>query len=406
MKIAIINYNFTGTTISLAKAFLDKGHHVDLYCGIYLTQNNEMEAFQVKKIPRIPGVWKINTDNCTGLQQCKSKKFNFYIISTITSGYNLRNIFNRIAFFISKLQVKIHCNFLRMKRYDYVCVIGQDPISIYYNVHIGEHIFNTHTFHEVLVNHLANNKQLLPVVTQTISKNINIIVHSEYNKNIILENNNVISDTVHFIPFGKYISYLEFKDTTKITEISKAKDYILFIGYITPYKGLSTLYHAIQTIEKKLSPDIKVVIAGKGNDSITRNMMSNNRFILIHRWLTNNEIVTLIKKSKIIVCPYLSASQSGIPQTAFVFNKPVIATNVGAFSEIIENNINGWLIPKEDPSTLGNLLLNIYNNDIIYTQVIQNIKTDNYKDKTFVWTNIIDKYIDIIKRGYDHKHKI
>lgn len=402
MKIAIINYNFTGTTIALAKAFLDKGHQVDLYCGMYLSQHNEMEALKIKKNPRIPGIWKIDLNNCIGLNQCKNINFKFYILSTITSGFNTHNIFRKILFFISKLQVRIYCQTLLRKKYNYVCVIGQDPISLFYNFYIGKKIFNTHTFHEITTNHLTNNKQLLPALSQVASKHINIIVHSKYNKNIIMENSDIPNNLIHAIPFGEYTSYKEFNTTVKIRELNGVENFILFIGYITPYKGLSILYNAIQNIDNRLSPNIKVVIAGKGNDPILEKMKNNTRYILINKWLTNNEITTLIVNAKVIVCPYLSASQSGIPQTAFVFNKPIIATNVGAFNEIIENNSNGWLIPKGDFNTLSDVILQIYNNNLIYSKLTDNIKNNNYKGGVFKWENIIEKYIDLIKQTHEH----
>ena len=74
----------------------------------------------------------------------------------------------------------------------------------------------------------------------------------------------------------------------------------------------------------------------------------------------------MIRNSKFVVCPYLSASQSGLPQTAFVYNKPVIATNVGGFAGIIDEGKSGYLIDKNNVIQLREKIMKLYSNEVIY----------------------------------------
>ena len=45
-----------------------------------------------------------------------------------------------------------------------------------------------------------------------------------------------------------------------------------------------------------------------------------------------------------VVQPYIKATQSGVAQIAFHFNKPIISTNVGGLSEYIVHGKHGYLV--------------------------------------------------------------
>ena len=85
-------------------------------------------------------------------------------------------------------------------------------------------------------------------------------------------------------------------------------------------------------------------------------LKADKNFILKNEYITNKELVHLISSSKAVVCPYLSASQSGIPQVASLFNKPIIASNVGAFPEVIKTGRNGILVEPADKEGLADAI--------------------------------------------------
>ena len=101
-------------------------------------------------------------------------------------------------------------------------------------------------------------------------------------------------------------------------------------------------------------------MAGGGYDPILKDMKKDSRFTVINRFIDNAELVYLMKRCKGIVCPYIGASQSGLVQTAMVFEKPVIATRVGAFSEIIREGIVGHLAAPADAGELAKSIERLY----------------------------------------------
>ena len=120
---------------------------------------------------------------------------------------------------------------------------------------------------------------------------------------------------------------------------------ILFFGRISYYKGIDLLMKAIPEV-LKIYPHQIFVIAGR-TDGYQLDYQFLKKYehniLLLNRYINTNEAVRLIQKSKFLVCPYRDASQSGVLMTARAIGKPVIATNVGAFTEYIQDGVDGLI---------------------------------------------------------------
>jgi glycosyltransferase involved in cell wall biosynthesis len=141
-----------------------------------------------------------------------------------------------------------------------------------------------------------------------------------------------------------------------VNEEEDDKKHILFFGRLSPYKGVDDLLQAMPEVFKEF-PDERLIIAGKSYpgfelDEALLKKYKNN-ITLLERHIPNDELATLIKQAKFVVCPYKDATQSGVLMTAFGLNTPVIATNVGSFPEFIKENVNGLLVPPNDAQQLA-----------------------------------------------------
>lgn len=144
------------------------------------------------------------------------------------------------------------------------------------------------------------------------------------------------------------------------------KKHILFFGRLSPYKGIDTLLKAMPAVLQEF-PNEQLVIAGKKNpgfelDEAIINKYGNN-IRLIEKHIPNEELARLIQEAKFIVCPYKDATQSGVLMTAFGLHTPVIATNVGAFPEFIEHDLNGLLVHTDDANELADCIRFALRND-------------------------------------------
>jgi len=119
---------------------------------------------------------------------------------------------------------------------------------------------------------------------------------------------------------------------------------LLFLGRITPYKGLDVLLAACERLNRA-RPELRLCIAGEGSLAPYRPALMRLPDVeIINRWLSDAEIRTLFQKATILVLPYTSASQSGVLAAAAPFALPVIATRAGGLPEQIESGVTGLLV--------------------------------------------------------------
>jgi len=167
------------------------------------------------------------------------------------------------------------------------------------------------------------------------------------------------------------------------------KNYILFFGSLSPYKGLKILVSAMALVLKEF-PNENLVIAGtskEGNLLNEESLQQNKHCItVLNRYIPSNELTDLIRKSKFVVCPYLDATQSGVLMTSYALNKPVVASSVGAFPEYIEENVTGLLVPANDKLKLADKIMFALK-DNFYETMGENIST---KNKMQSWSDNLD----------------
>lgn len=148
------------------------------------------------------------------------------------------------------------------------------------------------------------------------------------------------------------------KDSAKEFLGIKTENVILFFGMIRPYKGLDKLIESFKhLIETK--PDTTLLIVGECYEDIQkyeRMILQNgisNSTIMINNFIDNEDIEPYFKSSDLVAMPYYSGTQSGILMMAYGFNVPVVVTNVGGVSELVENNKTGIVIKD---NSMDNLL--------------------------------------------------
>lgn len=146
------------------------------------------------------------------------------------------------------------------------------------------------------------------------------------------------------------LSLYDYLGKYKVQENQYGK-YILFFGRKCSYKGIELLVNSFLKSDC-MKQGYKLVIAGAGP---IHPVPSDLSIIVIDRYIENEELATLIGNCKFVVLPYLSATQSGCLMSAFQMKKSVVATNVGDFSQVIEEGVNGILVSSysEDRLLLG-----------------------------------------------------
>ncbi len=143
--------------------------------------------------------------------------------------------------------------------------------------------------------------------------------------------------------------------------------YLLFFGYIREYKGLELL---LEAMAKPLLREqgIKLILAGEyyGNQEKYEGMIATlgiKDLIVAHTsFIANEEVRYYFGAADLVVQPYKTATQSGISQLAYHFEKPMIVTRVGGLPEIVPHGEAGYVI-GQDADELANAVLDFYQNE-------------------------------------------
>jgi alpha-maltose-1-phosphate synthase len=220
-----------------------------------------------------------------------------------------------------------------------------------------------------------------------------VIVHGDVLKTQLMRRH--IKETkIVVIPHG---SYSMFKNSE---ETYPEEDNLLFFGRILEYKGLEYLIKAKSLITGEF-PDIKVVIAGEGDLSRYENSLKEPGFEVINSYIPDNQVAKLFQKSKIVVLPYIEASQSGVVAIANAFGKPVVATTVGAIPEAVEDRRTGILVPPRDEYKLAEAIKELLRDDGLRREMGNNA----YKKSTgdFSWSTIARKTLEVYEKALLNK---
>lgn len=165
---------------------------------------------------------------------------------------------------------------------------------------------------------------------------------------------------------------------------------LLFFGLIKDYKGLDTLLTAMPIIRQAI-PEIRLQIAGSvyGDETIytaqIEDLGLNDIVDTDFRYISGEEVSGYFRAADLCILPYKSATQSGVTATAFSYDTPVIASNVGGLSEYIEDGVTGLLIPPNDAEALAAAVIRFYDSKLL-SPMQEAVRA--YK-KTSTWTELV-----------------
>ena len=139
---------------------------------------------------------------------------------------------------------------------------------------------------------------------------------------------------------------------------------ILFFGFIRPYKGLDLLLSSMAD-EKVRALKIKLIVAGEfyGDEEkykgIVQSLNLGNNVIFHSAFIPKEEVKNFFCAADVVVQPYRNATQSGITQIAYHFERPMIVTNVGGLPEIVPDGRVGYVV-NVDEKEIANAIFNFY----------------------------------------------
>ena len=174
--------------------------------------------------------------------------------------------------------------------------------------------------------------------------------------------------------------------------------YLLFFGFIRDYKGLDLLLKAISDPEIKALP-VKLIVAGefyvdsRPYFNLIETIGLNDRVLMENKFIANHEVNRYFCAADLIVQPYKNATQSGVTQIGYHFEKPMLVTDVGALAETIPDQKAGYVV-NPDEKEISAAIIDFYENK---RQREFEVFVSEEK-KRFSWSNMTKSIIEVINQ--------
>lgn len=176
----------------------------------------------------------------------------------------------------------------------------------------------------------------------------------------------------------------------------KAKNVILYFGLIREYKGLDILLKSIPKTKQELN-DFIVIVAGECYEKIEKyyaiveNLKIQDSVDFRLKFIPDEEVSKYFSATDIVTLPYRTATQSGIIQIAYNFDRPVIVSNVGGLAEIVPNGKTGYVV-KPDSDEFANAIIKFFKEDK-FDKFSKNIETHK---QLFSWEKFVDNLLELV----------
>ena len=190
--------------------------------------------------------------------------------------------------------------------------------------------------------------------------------------------------------YDHYGDALTKKEATMKLGLHGQNDYVLFFGFIRHYKGLDLLLEAFADERLRKFP-VKLIIAGEFYENpqpyleLIIRLKLDGLVELRTGFIPDNEVRNYFSVADLVAQPYRSATQSGVSQIAYHFEKPMLVTNVGGLSEIIPNGKVGYVVELEIKQ-ISDAMVDFFTNQRS-EKMIANIKIEKTK---FLWSRMTD----------------
>ena len=181
-------------------------------------------------------------------------------------------------------------------------------------------------------------------------------------------------------------------------------DKIIYVGRLEKEKGIFWLVKAFSTVIKKI-PSAELIIIGKGKEETNLKIfikkLKLEKAIEFKGALNHSIIIKSYKDACISIVPSIYMEQFGITMIeSMAMETPVIGSDIGGIPELIENDINGYLINVFDTKNLAEKMIFLLKNKKIAVRmgkegrkkIEKNFDIENNID------NLISEYNQIIKK--------
>ena len=193
--------------------------------------------------------------------------------------------------------------------------------------------------------------------------------------------------------YGKLLSKQE---AAQLLGLDASAQYILFFGFIRDYKGLDILMRAYAD-ERMAERNVQLVVAGEFYNNadkyhaLEKELGLTGKIHWFSDYIPNEEVTRFFSVADLVVQPYKTATQSGISQMAYHFEKPMVVTEVGGLPEIVPHGKVGYVVPI-DSQAVADAIVDFYD----HHQASDFIPYIKEEKKKYTWEKFCERTKEMV----------
>jgi glycosyltransferase involved in cell wall biosynthesis len=193
-----------------------------------------------------------------------------------------------------------------------------------------------------------------------------VIAPSKFNKQYMHDNLQIPLKNIEVVTCSKYLDKLQ-----SVREYSLFPFHIISVSRLVEKKGYPYLIEAC-SILKKRGIEFSCTIQGEGDQrKILTNLIREQdleKEVALGEALTHEELLAFIRTGSVFVLPCIRAGDGDldvIPNVlmeSMAMGIPTISTEISGIPELIEDGVNGVLVPTNDSLALAEAIIKVRNN--------------------------------------------
>jgi len=176
----------------------------------------------------------------------------------------------------------------------------------------------------------------------------------------------------NIIPNGIDVEHFS-PDVSPIDRFCDGKLNILFVGRLESRKGLNYLLEAYQRVKGEI-PNSRLIVVGDGGRLrkkyekwVARNGVEGVVFV---GYVPYNELPRYYKAADVFCAPSTGRESFGIVLLeAMAVGKPIVASNIDGYANVVSHNEEGLLVPPKDVEKLARMLLRLMTDESLRRQM-------------------------------------
>jgi glycosyltransferase involved in cell wall biosynthesis len=198
--------------------------------------------------------------------------------------------------------------------------------------------------------------------------------------------------------FDNYGEKIDRNEAITKLKLNPSDSFLLFFGFIRGYKGLDLLIEAFS--DKRLrNRNLKLIVAGEFYEddapykALVKTSRLENDIIFYDHFIKDDEVNIFFGAADLVVQPYKSATQSGVTQIAYFFEKPMLVTDVGGLREIVPDGKCGYVV-KPEPNAIADAIVDFFDNNRkeLFTEGVRNEK------EKFSWDKMTKAIMEVYEK--------